>query len=111
MSKYPCIICPYSGTSYVCEQSTCEKYKAYKAMSLYEEVGEIAKQTVIRTMMEGEKEHGDEWLYKSINYHKEHALGHAELNYVGDKSDKHTNNGLTRNAMILYMEANKPERK
>lgn len=72
---------------------------------IYIKLAQIAFDAVLRTMMEGEKEHGDEWLHKSIDYHKQHALAHAELNYVGDTSENHTNNGLTRDAMILYLES------
>ena len=72
---------------------------------LYIKLAKIAYDTVLQTMQEGEKEHGaGEWKNQSIDYHKQHALAHAELNYVGDKSEKHTNNGMTRNAMILYLE-------
>ena len=101
---FPCSTCQYSNTPYVCEQATCEKYKAHKTMSLYEELGEIAKQTVIRTMIDGEKEHGDEWKYKDIGYHKRHAMQHAEKAYTGDTSEKHVGNCMTRCAMIKYLE-------
>lgn len=70
----------------------------------YIKLAQIAYDTVLQTMQEGEKEHGDEWLHKSIEYHKQHALQHAELNYLGDTSDKHTDNGMTRDAMIKYLE-------
>jgi hypothetical protein len=72
---------------------------------IYHKLAQIAYDTVLQTMIEGEKEHGDEWKSKSIAYHKEHALRHAELNYTGDTSENHTNNGMTRNAMIKYLEA------
>jgi hypothetical protein len=71
---------------------------------LYTKLAQIAYDTILQTMLEGEAKHGDEWLHKSIDYHKLHAYQHAEQNYIGDKSEKHTNNGLTRNAMILYLE-------
>jgi hypothetical protein len=77
----------------------------------YIKLAKVAYDTVYQTMIDGEAKHGDEWLSKSIDHHKEHALGHAELNYVGDKSDKHTNNCLTRNAMILYLEAEQAGKK
>lgn len=70
----------------------------------YIKLAQIAYDTVLQTMIDGEKEHGDEWKHKSIDYHKQHALAHAELNYVGDTSEKHTDNGMTRDAMIKYLE-------
>lgn len=108
ITKFPCDDCGNQSVYYVCDQSSCEKYKEYKKLKdvnpLYIELAQIAFDTVLQTMIDGEKKHGDEWLNKSIDYHKQHALGHAELNCVGDKSDNHTNNGMTRNAMIKYLE-------
>jgi hypothetical protein len=110
MNEYPCKTCTYRDTPYVCEQQTCDKYERYmqsqKAISLYEELGEIAKQTVIRTMIEGEKEHGvDGWKHKSVEYHKQHALEHAEKAYscVPTKEDD-VGHCMTRCAQIKYLE-------
>lgn len=109
ITKFPCDDCKTQNTYYACDQSSCEKHKEYKKLKdvkpIYIELAQIAFDTVLQTMIDGEAKHGDEWLSKSIDYHKQHAYQHAELNYVGDKSDKHTNNCLTRNAMILYLEA------
>ena len=107
ITTFPCDDCKTQNVYYVCEQSNCAKYREYKKLKnvnpLYIKLAQIAFDTVLQTMQDGEAKHGDEWLSKSIDYHKLHALQHAELNYVGDKSDKHTNNGLTRNAMIKYL--------
>jgi len=73
---------------------------------IYIKLAKIAYDTVLQTMQEGEQTHGDEWLTKSIDYHKEHALQHSVLNHFGDVSENHTNNGMTRLAMIKYLEAN-----
>jgi hypothetical protein len=73
----------------------------------YLKLAQIAYDTVLQTMLEGEAEHGEEWKGKSIEYHKEHALRHAELNYTGDTFENHTNNGMTRDAIIKYLEGSK----
>jgi hypothetical protein len=75
----------------------------------YLKLGEIAKQTVIQTMIEGEKKHGaDEWKDKSILYHKTHALEHAELAYPGYNNDEdHIAHCMTRCAIIRFLEKSK----
>jgi hypothetical protein len=55
--------------------------------------------------MEGEKTHtADEWKLMGIQYHKRHALQHAEKLYTGDNSEKHDDNCMTRCAMIKFLE-------
>lgn len=102
---FPCSTCQYSNTPYVCEQATCEKYKAHKTMSLYEVLGEIAKQTVIRTMIEGEKTHpANDWQEVDIIDHICHTSHHENDYIAGDTSEDHIAHALTRCAMIKYME-------
>lgn len=73
----------------------------------YIKLAQIAYDTVIRTMLAGEKDHpGNEWVNKPADYHKLHAYQHAESAYLGDKSEKHTNNCLTRCAMTILAEEN-----
>jgi len=72
----------------------------------YLKLAQIAYNTVLQTMIEGEKEHGDEWKSKSISYHKRHALEHAEKAYTGVPSkEDDVGNGMTRDAIIKYLEA------
>jgi len=71
----------------------------------YIKLAQIAYDTVLQTMLNNGKEHGDEWKSKPISYHKRHALEHAEKNYIGGASENHTDNGMTRDAMIKYLEA------
>jgi len=75
---------------------------------MYEHLGELAKQAVIRTMLEGEVVHGTEkWKQKDIDYHKRHAFEHAEKAYVGAKtSEDDIGHCLTRCAMILWARSN-----
>ena len=107
MIDYPCRTCTYRDTPYVCEQTSCEKYKAYKAMSPYEELGEIAKQTVIRTMMEGEATHPDKpvdgWKDFESYDHALHAVTHIMSFTVGLNGEDDIAHALTRCAMIKYL--------
>lgn len=72
----------------------------------YIKLAQIAYDTVLRTMIEGEQKHGtDGWKSKSVIYHKTHALQHAELAYTGYNNDEdHTAHAMTRCAMIKYLE-------
>jgi hypothetical protein len=79
----------------------------------YEKLGEIAKQAVIQTMIEGEKEHGvDEWKSVSIDDHIDHAFDHIED--YGSKMalgistpEDHIAHCMTRCAMIKFLEDEK----
>ncbi len=71
----------------------------------YLTLAQIAYDTVLQTMIEGEKEHGaDQWKSKSMTYHKRHASEHADDAYVGDSKEDHIAHALTRCAMIKYLE-------
>jgi hypothetical protein len=77
----------------------------------YEKLGEIAKQIVIQTMIEGEKEHGaDGWNDEAILSHVNHARHHTDDRYTEMMTEEKHNNedhiahALTRCAMIKYLE-------
>jgi hypothetical protein len=68
----------------------------------YEKLGEIARQAVIQTLLDGEKTHGaDEWEKLSYKEHREHAINHLLDDIAGDKSELHPENALTRLTMML----------
>jgi hypothetical protein len=67
----------------------------------YERLGELAKQIVIQTMLEGEQTHPDnEWQTVSIETHLYHATLHELKQATGDTSEDHIAHALTRLAMI-----------
>ena len=71
----------------------------------YEKLGEIAKQTVIQTMIEGEKTHSpDEWKQLDTYQHASHAWQHINDYYIDDKSEDHIAHAMTRCAMIKFLE-------
>jgi hypothetical protein len=79
----------------------------------YLKLAQIAYDTVLQTMLEGEKEHGaDSWKNVNIDAHIEHALGHLE-DYINKASfgiitpEDHIAHTMTRCAMIKYLEENK----
>jgi hypothetical protein len=68
----------------------------------YERLGELAKQTVIRTMQEGEQTHpGQEWLKIPTSEHYIHAQHHMTDWYYKDTSEDHIGHAITRLVMIL----------
>jgi len=66
----------------------------------YHKLAQIAYNTVLRTMQENESTHGDEWLHKPVDYHKRHALEHAELSYTGNGKEDDNGHCLTRCAIV-----------
>lgn len=72
----------------------------------YIKLAQIAYDTVLQTMIEGEKEHGvDGWKEKAIEYHKRHAYEHAEKAYTGVLSkEDDVGHCMTRCAQIKYLE-------
>jgi hypothetical protein len=71
----------------------------------YEKLGEIAKQTVIQTILEGEKEHGaDGWKKLSIKEHDDHAMRHIFFHGQGRNDEDHIAHAMTRCAMIKFLE-------
>ena len=73
---------------------------------IYEKVGELAKQAIIQTFIEGEKTHPDnDWQDVSIIDHICHAGHHIDNYITKDTSEDHIAHALTRLAMIKYLEA------
>jgi len=70
----------------------------------YIKLAQIAYNTVIQTMLDGEESHGDEWKYKDLNYHKRHAMQHAENAYAGRNKEDEIGHMITRGAMVKYLE-------
>ena len=71
----------------------------------YKKLAQIAYDTVLQTMMEGEKTHtADEWKQITIGGHSYCALRHIDEFNKGDKSEDHIAHALTRCAMIKYLE-------
>jgi hypothetical protein len=79
--------------------------------SLYHELAQIAYDTVIQTMLEGEATHPDKpidgWKHQPIEFHKLHAYQHAELAYTGNGKEDDIAHCLTRCAMIKFLEGKK----
>jgi hypothetical protein len=72
----------------------------------YIKLAKIAYDTVLQTMMEGEKEHGaDEWKELSIYEHGIHATQHIMDHSMGYTAEDHIAHCLTRLAMARYLEA------
>jgi hypothetical protein len=72
----------------------------------YIKLAQLAYDTVLQTMLEGEKEHGvDGWKDKDLEYHKAHVLNHADSIYFNEKPvEDHIAHALTRCAIIKYLE-------
>ena len=71
----------------------------------YLKLAQIAYDTVLKTMVEGEKEHGaDGWKDKQTGEHFKHADNHLFLYLKGDASEDHIAHAMTRCAMIKYLE-------
>jgi len=71
----------------------------------YIKLAKIAYDTVLQTMIEGEKEHGtDGWKDTQTGEHFKHADNHLFLYLKGDSSEDHIAHAMTRCAMIKYLE-------
>lgn len=71
----------------------------------YIELAKIAYDTVLQTMIDGEKEHGaDKWKdvepWEQLNHTMQHLIGEA----MRDKAEDHIAHAMTRCAMIKYLE-------
>ena len=74
----------------------------------YLKLAQIAFDTVLQTMVEGEKEHEpDNWKEQCITCHMRHAEDHIEHAILGYSDENHIAHALTRCAMIKYLEENK----
>lgn len=116
ITKFPCDDCKLQNIYYACEQSSCEKYKEYKKLKdinpLYIELARIAYDTVLHTMLQGEKTHPDnDWQDVSIIDHICHAGHHIDDYITEDTSEDHIAHAITRLAIIKYLEGEEEERK
>jgi len=76
----------------------------------YIKLAQIAYDTVLQTMLEGEKKHGTGgWKNKSLAYHKFHISEHADYALCGDTKEDHIAHAMTRCAMIKYLEVESQE--
>jgi hypothetical protein len=74
---------------------------------LYEKLAQIAYDTVIQTMQEGEKSHpNDDWQNVDIMEHFRHALDHLAAWEIEENDEDHLAHAITRLIMIKYLEAN-----
>ena len=71
----------------------------------YIKLAQIAYDTVLQTLMEGEKEHGpDSWKSIPSLEHKLHTADHFLKRAQSDIAEDHIAHALTRCAMIKYLE-------
>ncbi len=71
----------------------------------YVKLAQIAYDTVLKVMQEGEKKHGvDGWKDKSIDYHKLRAFHHTNSAIEFNTGDDDIAHALTRCTMIKYLE-------
>jgi hypothetical protein len=74
---------------------------------IYTKLAQIAYDTVLQTMVDGEKTHPDnDWQDVSIIDHICHAGHHIDDYITKDTSEDHIAHALTRCAIIKYLEAN-----
>ncbi len=66
---------------------------------LYEELAQLAYNTVLGTMYEGAEKHGaDGWQKVSIQEHIQHALAHIEK--IGQNDENHLEHAITRLVLV-----------
>jgi len=111
ITKFPCDDCKTQNTYYACDQSSCEKYKEYKKLRnvkpIYIELAQIAFDTVLQTMIDGEKTHpANEWQNVDIMEHFRHAIDHLANWELDENDEDHLAHAITRLIMIRYLEAN-----
>lgn len=71
----------------------------------YLKLAQIAHDTVLQTMIDGEKEHGtDGWKEVCTSTHSCHMSIHGSKYCRDDKSEDHIAHAMTRCAMIKYLE-------
>ncbi len=75
---------------------------------IYTKLAQLAYDTVLQTMIEGEKTHPDNpidgWKDANIPTHGLHIVDHIYKHSKGDKTEDHIAHMLTRCAMIKYLE-------
>lgn len=73
----------------------------------YIKLAQIAYDTVLQTMIEGEQSHpANNWWNISTGVHYHHVFKHLSEWGKGDTSEPHLDHAITRLAMIKYLEAN-----
>ena len=76
-----------------------------KINPLYHKLSQIAYDTVLQTMLEGEKEHGvDGWIGLGVSNHTSHVADHLVKWSKGLADEPHLEHLITRLAMIKYLE-------
>jgi hypothetical protein len=74
---------------------------------IYHKLAQIAYDTVLQTMVDGEKTHpDDDWQEVDVYQHASRAWLHINDYYIGDTTEEHIAHALTRCAIIKYLEAN-----
>jgi len=93
-----------SAENYILE-SVSLRNKQESANPGYIKLAKIAYDTVLQTMLEGEKEHGaDEWKEQCVTSHLRHAESHIEHAVSYHSGEDHIAHAMTRCAMIKYLE-------
>jgi hypothetical protein len=71
----------------------------------YEKLAQIAHDTVLQTMLEGEKDHpADEWKKLTIKDHIDHIMRHTYNYFTGKQGEDDIGHMMARGAMIKYQE-------
>lgn len=79
---------------------------------LYEKLAQIAYDTVIQTMQEGEKSHPNgDWQNVDIMEHFRHALDHLAAWEIEENDEDHLAHAITRLVMIKFLEVNHDQTK
>jgi hypothetical protein len=74
---------------------------------IYHKLAQIAYDTVIQTMQEGEKSHpNDDWQNVDIMEHFRHAIDHLASWELEENDEDHLAHAITRLAMIKFLEVN-----
>lgn len=73
--------------------------------TIYTKLAQIAYDTVLQTMLEGEKTHpANEWQNVDIMEHFRHALDHLAGWELEEKDEPHLGNAITRLVITKYLE-------
>jgi hypothetical protein len=72
----------------------------------YEKLAQIAHDTVLRVMLDGEKDHPtDEWKGLTVKEHIDHIMRHVYDYFTGKQGEDDIGHTMTRCAMIKYQES------
>jgi hypothetical protein len=79
---------------------------------IYHKLAQIAYDTVLQTMVDGEKTHpNDDWQSVDIMEHFRHAIDHLANWELDENDEDHLAHAITRLAIIKYLEGEEEERK